>query len=84
MPLHRISTRASPDLRIVRLLAKRNTGGRHHRDQISNLLLCMLKLAEEAVINELVSTRLFPVIRENTGKFAIFGFETAKTPRISD
>jgi hypothetical protein len=36
---------------------------------------------EEAVISELVSARLFPVTRENTGKFAIFGFEIAKAPR---
>ena len=32
-------------------------------------------MAEEAVISELVSARLFPVTRENTGKFAIFDFE---------
>jgi len=41
-------------------------------------------LAEEAVISELVSARLFPVTRENTGKFAIFGFEIAKAPRLSE
>jgi hypothetical protein len=32
-------------------------------------------LAVEAVIGEPVSARLFPVTRENTGKFAIFGFQ---------
>jgi hypothetical protein len=37
-------------------------------------------VAEEAVISELVSARL----RENTGKFAIFGFEIAKAPRLSE
>ena len=41
-------------------------------------------MAEEAVISELVSARLFPVTRENTGKFAIFGFEMAKATRLSD
>jgi hypothetical protein len=35
-------------------------------------------LAEEAVISELVSPRLFPVTRENTGKFAIFGLENSQ------
>jgi hypothetical protein len=35
-------------------------------------------LAEEAVITELVSPRLFPVTRENTRKFAIFGFENSQ------
>ena len=42
-----------------------------------------LKLAVDAVISELVSARTFPVTRENTGKFAIFGFEIAKPPRLS-
>ena len=36
-----------------------------------------MRMAEEAVISELVSARLFPVTREKTGKFAIFGFEIA-------
>jgi hypothetical protein len=40
-------------------------------------------MAEEAVISELVSARLFPVTWENTGKFAIFGFEIAKAPWLS-
>jgi hypothetical protein len=39
-------------------------------------------MAEEAVISELVSARLFPVTRENTGKFAIFAFEIVKAPRL--
>ncbi len=39
---------------------------------------------EEAVVSELVSARLFPVTRENTGKFAIFGFEIAKAPQLSE
>jgi len=41
-------------------------------------------LAEEAVISEPVSGRLFPVSRENTGKFANFGLEIAKAPRLSE
>jgi hypothetical protein len=41
-------------------------------------------LAEEAVISEPVSTRWFPVQRENTGKFADFGLEIAKAPRLSE
>jgi hypothetical protein len=41
-------------------------------------------MAEEAVISELVSARLFPVTRENTGKFAIFSFEIARAPRLSE
>jgi hypothetical protein len=32
----------------------------------------------------LVGRRPFPVTRENTGKFAIFGFEMAKAPRLLD
>jgi hypothetical protein len=40
-------------------------------------------VAEEAVISELVSARL-SLTRENTGKFAIFGFEIAKAPRLSE
>ena len=39
-------------------------------------------MAEEAVISELVSARLFPVTREITGKFAIFGFEIAQAAGI--
>jgi hypothetical protein len=41
-------------------------------------------LAEEAVISEPVSVRWFPVPRENTGKFANFGLEIAKAPRLSE
>jgi hypothetical protein len=41
-------------------------------------------MAEEAVISEPVSTRWFPVQRENTGKFADFGLEIAKEPRLSE
>jgi hypothetical protein len=41
-------------------------------------------MAVEAVIGELVSARLFPVTRENTGKLAIFGFEIAKAPQLSE
>jgi hypothetical protein len=41
-------------------------------------------MAEEAVISEPVSTRWFPVQRENTGKFADFGLEIAKAPRLSE
>jgi hypothetical protein len=41
-------------------------------------------LAEEAVISEPVSVRWFPVPRENTGKFADFGLEIAKAPRLSE
>ena len=40
-------------------------------------------MAEEAVISEPVSARWFPVPRENTGKFADFGLEIAKAPRLS-
>jgi hypothetical protein len=39
---------------------------------------------EEAVISEPVSVRWFPVPRENTGKFADFGLEIAKAPRLSE
>jgi hypothetical protein len=42
------------------------------------------QLAEEAVISEPVSARWFPVPRENTGKFADFGLEIAKAPRLSE
>jgi hypothetical protein len=42
----------------------------------------VFQMAEEAVISELVSARLFPVTRENTGKFAISVFEKAKTPPL--
>jgi hypothetical protein len=41
-------------------------------------------VAEEAVISELVSARWFPVPREFTGKFADFGLEIAKAPRLSE
>ena len=41
-------------------------------------------LAVEAVISELVSARLFPVLRENTEKFADFGLEIDKAPRVSE
>jgi hypothetical protein len=41
-------------------------------------------MAEEAVISEPVSARWFPVPRENTGKFADFGLEIAKVPRLSE
>ena len=41
-------------------------------------------LAEETVISEPVSARWFPVPRENTGKFADFGLEIAKVPRLSE
>jgi hypothetical protein len=41
-------------------------------------------LAEEAVISEPVSARLFPVTRENTGKFVILGFDIAKASRLSE
>jgi hypothetical protein len=37
----------------------------------------------EAVIGEPVSARLFPVPRENTGKFAHFGLKIAEAPRLS-
>jgi hypothetical protein len=42
------------------------------------------ELAEEAVISEPVSELLFPVSRENTGKFANFGLEIAKAPWVSE
>jgi hypothetical protein len=35
-------------------------------------------------MSEPVSGRLFPVSRENTGKFADFGLEIAKAPRFSE
>ena len=41
-------------------------------------------MAEEAVNGEPVSTRWFPVPRENTGKFADFGLEIGKAPRLSE
>jgi hypothetical protein len=41
-------------------------------------------MTEEAVISEPVSARWFPVPRENTGKFADFGLEIAKAPRLSE
>jgi hypothetical protein len=39
-------------------------------------------MAVEAIISELVSTRLFPVLRENTGKFAGFSHETRMVCRF--
>jgi hypothetical protein len=41
-------------------------------------------MAVEAVISEPVSARWFPVPRENTGKFADFGLEMAKAPRLPE
>ena len=41
-----------------------------------------LKLAVEAVISELVSRRLFPVLRENTAKFADFRPRDDNGPRL--
>jgi hypothetical protein len=35
-------------------------------------------------MSELVSVRCFPVLRENTGKFADFGLEIAKAPWLSE
>ena len=35
-------------------------------------------------LREPVSDLLFPVSRENTGKFANFGLEIAKAPRLSE
>jgi hypothetical protein len=40
-------------------------------------------LAEEPVIGEPVSARLFPVPREDTGKFADFGLEMTEALRLS-
>jgi len=40
------------------------------------LLRLIAILAVEAVISELVSVRVFPVLRENTGKFADFPLKT--------
>jgi len=51
---------------------------------LSKTLAQNLELAEEAVISEPVSARWFPVPRENTGKFADFGLEIAKAPRLSE
>jgi hypothetical protein len=42
-----------------------------------------LKMAVQAVISELVSARLFPVLRENTAKFADFRLQTKNDPRRS-
>jgi hypothetical protein len=42
------------------------------------------RMAVEAVIGEPVSASHFPVSRENTGKFADFGLETAKAPLLSE
>jgi hypothetical protein len=39
-------------------------------------------VAVEAVISELVSARLFPVLRENTGKLAEFCPETTMERRL--
>jgi hypothetical protein len=52
--------------------------------RLSKALAQNLELAEEAVISELVSARLFPVRRENTGKTCHFRFEIAKAPRLSE
>jgi hypothetical protein len=44
------------------------------RDDRSYLVVVILEaMAEEAVISELVSARLFPVLRVNTAKFGDFG-----------
>jgi hypothetical protein len=40
-------------------------------------------LAVEAVIGEPSLSACFPVPREDTGKFADFGLEIAKAPRLS-
>jgi hypothetical protein len=40
-------------------------------------------MAEEAVISEPVSRRLFPVSRENTGKFTNLRLELAEAHRLS-
>ena len=40
-------------------------------------------VAVEAVISELVSARLFPVLRENTGKFADFSSGDDNRGRLS-
>ena len=47
------------------------------------MLNSFVRLAEEAVIGEPVSAGIFPVKRENTGKFAAFGLEMTKAPRLS-
>ena len=39
-------------------------------------------MAVGAVIGELVSVRLFPVLRENTGKFADFRLKTTMIRRL--
>jgi len=41
-----------------------------------------LRLSVEAVISELVSARLFPVLRENTAKFADFRPRDDNSPRL--
>ena len=51
---------------------------------VSRVFRHFKEMAEEAVISEPVSTRWFPVQRENTGKFADFGLEIAKAPRLSE
>jgi len=43
----------------------------------------LLRLAVEAVIGEPVSVSEFPVSRENTGKFAAWGWWWRSGPRIS-
>ena len=40
-------------------------------------------MAEEAVVGEPVSARLFPVIGENTGKFAHLGLKMTEVHRLS-
>jgi hypothetical protein len=39
-------------------------------------------LAVEAVISELVSVRVFPVLRENTGKFVDFSLKKTVIHRV--
>ena len=56
------------------------------RNECPRITTCKVvnQMAEEAVISEPVSVRWFPVPRENTGKFADFGLEIAKAPRLSE
>jgi hypothetical protein len=42
----------------------------------------VIALAEEAVVGEPVSARLFPVLRKIQGKFAAFGLDMTKAPRL--
>ena len=50
-------------------------------DLRTNHSICVVLLVE-AVIGELVSARLFPVLRENTGKFANLSLETTMIRRV--